>query len=283
MTLPVIVARGKGIAEVWEKSLLLLWKHGIGMPTEYDQKNEPQSCDATMIMVVNNPFAEPRIHLGFPGGIEDLEKYRQEIVDGVHDHWINPEQGKWTYTYHQRLFNYGIAGSANGVNQVEYIVEKLARATYSRRAQAITWIPGFDPRTDDPPCLQRIWCRMFPDKKGRFFLRMNTHWRSRDAYRAAFMNIFGLTELQKHITQKISAKIGKPVFCGQYVDITDSYHIYGSSLGDFQSRFLSIMKQRKFHDPANRLNSRTLRSDDPSVIAGFEYGRELLAREKDGT
>ena len=59
-----------------------------------------------MIMVINQPFSEPRIHLGFPGGPEDLEKYRQEVVFGIHDHWINPKEGKWTYTYHDRLFNY---------------------------------------------------------------------------------------------------------------------------------------------------------------------------------
>ena len=29
---------------------------------------------------------------------------RQEVVNGIHDHWIDPAAGKWTYTYHERLF-----------------------------------------------------------------------------------------------------------------------------------------------------------------------------------
>jgi len=33
-----------------------------------------------------------RIHRAFPGGLEDLEIYRQEVVDGVHDHWIAPRK-----------------------------------------------------------------------------------------------------------------------------------------------------------------------------------------------
>ncbi|MCD6407471.1 hypothetical protein J7L87_00265, partial [bacterium] len=128
--------------------MLILWEKGIEIKTEYDKKGEPPSKDATMIMVVKNPFSEPRIHLGFPGGMEDLEKYRQEVVEGVHDEWINPEEGKWTYTYHDRLFNYHLPQEKKrSVNQIEYVIEKLLSAFYSRRAQAITWIPFYDPGT----------------------------------------------------------------------------------------------------------------------------------------
>ena len=82
------------------------WKDGLDIKTEYDKAGDPMSKDCTMIMVVNEPMKEPRIHRAFPGGLEDLEVYRQEVVFGIHDHWIKPEEGKWTYTYHQRLTNY---------------------------------------------------------------------------------------------------------------------------------------------------------------------------------
>jgi thymidylate synthase len=231
--------------------------------------------------VVKNPFNEPRIHLGFPGGIEDLEKYKEEVVFGVHDHWINPDEKKWTYTYHDRLSNYNIPLSTERkhINQINYIIEKLSNTFFTRRAQAITWIPLYDPETYDPPCLQRIWCRVLEvDKK--FYLVMNSHWRSRDAYRAAFMNIFGLTCLQKFIASRISEKTGKNVMVGQYTDIVDSYHIYGDSFEDFQNRFLNMMKKRDFYNK-DRLKSRTMRSDDPAAVAGFEYGQQLLKMEKE--
>ena len=108
---------------------------------------------------------------------------------------------------------------------------------------------------------------------------MNTHWRSRDAYRAAFMNLFGITELQKHIAEEISRKIGKKVNVGRYVDISDSYHIYGESFDDFKNRFLNILGKREFYN-ADRSKSRTIRSDDPVVMEGFEYGKKLLEMEK---
>ncbi|HOJ31151.1 MAG TPA: thymidylate synthase [bacterium] len=277
MVAKVLTVEGKSIAEVWEKSVMVLWEKGAQIKTEYDQPDDPFSRDATMVMVVNEPFSEPRIHLGFPGGMEDLEKYRQEVVLGVHDHWIKPEEGKWTYTYHQRLFNYPVS-EGNTVNQVEYIIDKLSRVFYTRRAQAITWVPSYDPETDDPPCLQRIWCRIVTEKDNHY-LRMNTHWRSRDAYRAAYMNLFGLTELQKYIADEISKRTGKEILVGPYVDITDAYHIYGSNFCDFKDRFLKMMDTRDFYNQ-DRLKSRTMRSDDPAVIAGFEYGRQLLENEK---
>jgi len=305
MKLPVITIEGEGIAEVWEKSLVALWEKGAQNKTEYDKKSDPPSKDATMIMSINEPFSQPRIHLAFPGGMEDLEKYRQEIVFGVHDHWINPEEGKWTYTYHDRLFNYHLRKNpqetvhpvksrsplgdltempralptSNGVNQIEFLIKKLSTTYYSRRAQAITWIPFCDADADDPPCLQRIWCRII-ENEGQLFLLMNAHWRSRDAYRAAFMNLFGITELQKYIAGEISKRINKKVEVGRYVDISDSYHIYGESFGDFKDRFLNLLSKRKFFAPEIS-KSRTMRSDNEIALQGFQYGRKLLEMEKE--
>ena len=274
MDIPILKVEGKGIAEVWEKSILELWEKGAQIKTEYDNPKDPPSRDGTMIMLAREPFAEPRIHLAFPGGMEDLEKYRQEVILGIHDSWINPEGGSWTYTYHKRLFDY-----SPGINQIDYIVEKLSQTIYSRRAQAITWIPSIDPPTDDPPCLQRIWCRIVKGE-GKLFLNMHTHWRSRDAYRAAFMNIFGLTDLQRFICEKITKKRKEKIFVGHCLDISDSYHIYGSNFSDFEERFLKLQKKREFYNQ-ERTKSRTVRSDDAAAITGFEYGKQLLKMEQE--
>ena len=108
--IPVLKVEGQTLPEAWEKAVIETWNNGIDIKTEYDKEADPPSRDCTMIMVVHNPMAEPRIHRAFPGGLEDLEIYTQEVVDGVHDHWINPEEGKWTYTYHKRLFGYEVEG-----------------------------------------------------------------------------------------------------------------------------------------------------------------------------
>lgn len=276
--IPVLKVSGKGIAEAWEKSLLELWKHGTRIKTEYDAEADPLSLDATMIMVVENPLAEPRIHLSMPSSFKDLWKYRREVVDGVHDHWIDPESGKWSYTYHQRLFKY--PAESGEMNQVEHVIEKLARSPYTRRAQAITWKPNLDLMTDYPPCLQRIWLRC-TEEDGVLTLHMNAHWRSRDAYKAAFMNMFALSELHREFAKMLEGKIGREVRVGRYVDISDSYHIYGKDLQDFKKRFLRAVRERRFYSEDIK-SSRTIRSDHPIVRMEIKLADEELRREKAG-
>ncbi len=241
--IPVLKVEGDTLPETWEKAVLATWNEGLDIKTEYDKPSDPPSKDSTMVMVVNSPMKEPRIHRAFPGGLEDLEVYRQEVVAGIHDHWIKPEEGKWTYTYHQRLASFDIEGSV--VDQIDYMIKKLSSTPYTRRAQGITWNPKTDCATDDPPCLQRIWCRLVKQDGGEFLLNMNTHWRSRDAYKASFMNIFALTDLQRMMAEEISKGLRAPVRVGRYVDISDSFHIYGSYFEDFEN-FLKNVAGRSF-------------------------------------
>lgn len=242
--IPVLSIKGKTLPEAWEKAVLCVWEKGIEIKTEYDKPTSLPSKDATVIILVEEPFTEPRIHRAIPCGLEDLEIYRQEVLYGIHDHWINPAEGKWTYTYHKRLFCYEIEGEV--IDQINYITQLLSRKGYSRRAQAVTWNSKLDPPTEDCPCLQRIWCRL-TESEGGLTLNMNSHWRSRDAYKASFMNMFALTELMKLIAKKISKLEGKPVSLGRYVDISDSFHIYGSYADEFKN-FVDMMHKRDFSE-----------------------------------
>ncbi len=267
--IPVLSVSGANLPEAWEKAVLACWRSGAEVRTQYDKPGDPPSKDCTMTWTVEDPFAEPRIHRAFPGGLEDLEVYRQEVVDGVHDHWICPEEGKWTYTYHKRLFAYEIEGET--VDQIADIVAKLAGTGHTRRAQAITWNAKLDPPTDDPPCLQRVWCRLLDGEDGAPVLNMNCHWRSRDAYKAAYMNVFAMTELQRLIAERIAAAVGRPVRVGRYADLVDSFHIYGSYFAEFEG-FLKMVEKRTFAE-------RTW----PSAYAEpmFEEARERLRRERE--
>lgn len=242
--IPVLKVEGETIPEVWEKAVILCWEQGISIRTEYDKETDPPSKDCSMIMVIRDPLAEPRIHRAFPGGLGDLEIYRQEVVDGIHDSWIDPDQGKWSYTYHERLYAYPCGGER--INQIDYIIGKLAETGFTRRAQAITWNVKTDRLVSDPPCLQRLWCRLTPDDEG-FVLNVNCHWRSRDAYKAAFMNLFALTDLMRVIGEEIADRTSKPVRLGRYAEFVDSFHIYGSYFKEFEG-FLGTVKKREFKD-----------------------------------
>jgi len=280
--IPVITITADCLPEAWEKAVLAVWDKGLEVKTQYDKSEDPPSKDATVIVTITNPFAEPRIHKNFPGGPEELESYRLEVVSGIHDHWIDPAAGKWTYTYHERLFAYSPVEDIRNadspkpfkkVDQIQYIIDRLAQAGHSRRAQAITWMPTADPNTDDPPCLQRIWCRLVPDDAGRLSLNMNTHWRSRDLYKAWFMNVYALTELQRIIAEGISKNINQPVNVGRYVDISDSLHIYGSYFDEVAGE-AAKMRQSPFTE-------RAWESTHPAFAMMTAEAREKLAKDPD--
>jgi thymidylate synthase len=280
--IPTISIEAGCLPEAWEAAVLAVWDNGIEIKTQYDKPEDPPSKDATVMITVANPFAEPRIHKNFPGGPEELEAYRQEVVDGIHDHWIDAAAGKWTYTYHERLFAYCPVEDIRNpkspkpfarVNQIQYIIDSLAETAYTRRAQAITWMPTADVKTEDPPCLQRIWCRLIQTPDGNFTLNMNTHWRSRDLYKAWFMNVYALTDLQKVIADKISAKLGKPVKVGRYVDITDSLHIYGSYFRD------AAPEVEKMRD--GDFKKRAWQSSHPAFAMMTAEAKEKLEKDPD--
>jgi thymidylate synthase len=245
LAIPVLKVEGETIPEVWEKAVILCWEQGIRIRTEYDRDDDPASRDCSMVMVIRSPLGEPRIHRAFPGGLGDLEIYRQEVVDGIHDDWIDPDAGKWSYTYHQRLFAFEHGDEK--IDQIDYIVRKLAETNFTRRAQAITWDVKTDRVVSDPPCLQRLWCRLTGDGDGGLILNMNGHWRSRDAYKAAFMNLFALTDLMRVIGERLAEQTSMRVSLGRYAEFVDSFHIYGSYFKEFEG-FLGTVKKRRFEE-----------------------------------
>jgi len=220
-----VVIKAKTIAEAWEKAVLECWRSGAEVPTEY---NEMSKEVLGLLIVVESPFEEPRIHRGdINTAVKGaLHKYYEEVLHGSLDWAV--EKRKIHYTYHERLFQY----PPKSINQIDYIVKKLRDKSFSRRAQAITWSPERDMWVDSPPCLQRVWCAVRDNR-----LVMHTTWRSRDVFRAMHMNMLAMTELQKKIAEELDLEVGV------YLDFTNSAHIYEKTYADVE-RFLRVIKRR---------------------------------------
>jgi len=245
---PVIAVSGRTLPEAWQQAMLALYERGCDTATSFDRAGDPKSKDATVLVTVEEPLAEPRVHKkAIPAGLEELEIYRLEVVAGVHDHWINRHGEEWNYTYHERLCTYDV-GDGKRHDQLATMIDQICQAPdlFRRRFQVITWIPSVDPFIIDPPCLQRLHFRLLPAADGAWVLNMNSDWRSRDGYKAWFMNVFALTDLQRLVAREISERRGVPVRVGRYADKSDSLHIYGKDLegvGGF-SGFLEMLRTR---------------------------------------
>jgi len=250
--IPVLMVEGQGLAEAWENALVALYNQGCEIPTQYDKPGDPPSRDCTMTIVIHDPLAEPMIHRDMPGGLEDLQEYVMEVLDGIKDHCVRDDAAddgddtRWEYTYHQRLFGYAVPGLDAPIDQIAGLASKLTAAPHTRRAQAITWKVWEDNDCYDPACLQSIWCRLLPDGGGGWVLNTNVRFRSNDAYKAAFMNMFALVRLQERIAARVSEGLGAPVRLGRYVHQADSFHLYGAYFEDFRTRFLRALETRPF-------------------------------------
>jgi len=250
--IPVLLVQGKCLAEAWERALIGLHRQGCDFKTEYDKPDDPPSKDCSMTIVVSDPMAEPMIHKDFPGGLEDLQEYVLEVLEGIKDHCVRSAEDlndtRWEYTYHQRLFNYTVPGCAEPFDQIEMVAQKLAATPHTRRAQAVTWKVWEDNVCFDTACLQSLWCRLLPDDHGILHLNMNVRFRSNDAYKAAFMNMFALIQLQKKMAERIAFISGREIRLGRYVHQADSFHLYGSYFKDFEERFLRALEHRTFEE-----------------------------------
>lgn len=229
--LPVLLIEGETLGEVWMKAVETVWKKGCDIRTEYGGLSK----DATVVINVKKPFLEPRAHradyVTYMCCV--LKKdYPEEILNGRLDHKIGENLH---YTYHDRLFKYRAIEGSEPINQIEWIVEKLKKSSFSRRAQGITWQPARgDLDTDSPPCLQRIWGRVINNK-----LVIQTTWRSRDLFHAWGSNAYGLTELQKKMAEDIGVEVG------QYVDFSNSLHIYEKDYKELQTVLETLANKEK--------------------------------------
>ena len=246
--IPVLHVEADCIARGWEESLIELNRNGCNIRTQYDKKDDPPSKDSTMILTIMDPLKEPMIHKDFPGGPQQLEEYVMEVCEGIKDHLIrnpdDPTDTRWEYTYHRRMSSYDVPGM-DPLDQIETMCRKLADVPYTRRAQAVTWKAWEDNDCFDPPCLQSLWGRI-TEEDGRKIFSLNARFRSNDAYKAAFMNIYALVRLQEKMAQRISEISGQPVYLGRYCHMADSYHIYGSYFKEFEKRFLGALEKRTF-------------------------------------
>jgi len=280
--IPVLMVEGNNLAEAWEKSLVSAYESGCEIKTEYDKPDDPPSKDCTMIIVVRDPLAEPMIHKDLPCGLDDLQEYVMEVLDGIKDHCIrdpdDPDDPRWEYTYHERLFRYSLPSSTEIFDQIELLSEKLAKTPHTRRAQAITWKVWEDNFCYDPACLQSIWCRLLQGDDDQWLLNTNVRFRSNDAYKAAFMNMFALVQLQAKIAQRIAALSGRTVHLGRYVHQADSYHIYGAYFEEFKARFLKALETRSFEQRTFRYEA--VRSLMEEAIPSISEKASKMGREK---
>jgi thymidylate synthase len=169
------------------------------------EDNDQSYLGETVCIHINNPLKnhDKLINVSCQGK-QSFNSYYEQLVLGLHIKKDDPDD-EATYTYHGRLFEYGVGTDLDSynVNQIRYIIEKLTESKNSRRAVAVTWQPGKDLFSHDPPCMDFL---KFSIKKDR--LCLTVVFRSHDVLKAWPQNVYAISRLQEYVTNKIGVGIG---------------------------------------------------------------------------
>lgn len=236
--LPAFHIEAESIPEAYYKALHAVHFGGATLRTQYDRKDsegnfiDPPGRDARVSIRIRDPFAQPR----FPAlSYCERGKYIAEFL-GAKDHLVVPyrellrrvregeefEATEWPYCYHQRLAAYPRADGST-MDQLELILDKLARDPISRRAVATTRVPEIDLfMASDMPCLGEVQLRAIEDSERRVVLQMHAMWRSRDLFKAWGDNLIGITNLQARLAARLAEKTGREVLVGPYSESNGS-------------------------------------------------------------
>jgi len=210
--------RAPSIAAAHEWAVRTVLEKGYPVTTENGEATI--ECEP-IALELRAPLAEPMASPASRFQRRFLEQYAADLLNG--------SDAAFEYDYHSRLFAWGEGLACDApvaVDQVAYIVRKLAEAPVSRRAIAITWNPVTDEEMRDCPCLQLVQCEL---RDGR--LAMQVVFRSNDMLSAAGANMFALVQLQKEIAEQLGAEVGT------YTHISLVPHLYHRRDADDLARF----------------------------------------------
>ena len=218
-----ILVIAKSLPEAYHKALYHLDQQGDIVDCEHwDCKQK----EISMTINILEPLKEPMISKFFIGGQKELQQYVMEMLDGILDFEI--DKGNWVYTYHDRM-----------ATQIPYVIEELKKTKSSRRA-VINIRKNSDLFIEDCPCMQQI----------QYFIRDNklhckVLFRSNDACKASFMNMFALIMLQKKIADSLDVEIGT------YTHRANSFHCYErdfSMLKGYVDRINKFINSEEYRD-----------------------------------
>ena len=180
--------RSKTPVDGWKRVVKRIMQDGFDRIDERGLKT--RWLDSVMIHI-KDPFND-RVSDQYPFSERVLkEKYATQL--------LTPDRLDFEYTYGERLNAWG----KEDVNQIDYIVEKLVLSPHSRRAVANLWDPRTDSIADEVPCLNH-----FVFMKKQDVLDVTVSIRSNDMYGAWPANVYALTELLIHVSERTNFQPG---------------------------------------------------------------------------
>jgi len=205
-----LIYDSESVFRIWIKILDLIMRFGNLKFTEYEI---PQKEYLNVVATLGLYGKEYKMEKEFFEFIEreNFERHINEV--------LNPKKPDGVeYTYGERFFSHRY-----GKNQINYLIEKLSKAPYSRRALVVSWDHEVDQNVQNPPCIIAI--------QGIITENFYNHvviLRSNDMFKAWPINFVAQIELAKYIVNEINKRANTDFKIGNITSISISAHVYQS-------------------------------------------------------
>ena len=227
-----LIVRAETLGEAWEKAVVRLMQEGCERFVQAPDFLTSEK-DAPMLLIVENPLKEPRIHPKAPVQEGQAEKYSKDVLQGLGN---DEEENKFDYTYHARFRWYPdcevraewpnivreekieetIQRICEGkcklkvMDQLELAIQTLRKDPSRRSVVMISWIPSrdsikFGPKREktSSPCIVYVQPQIVEGKL-HLFVVMKTN----DLYNAWPLNAYAMTELQRYMAEQLGVEVG---------------------------------------------------------------------------
>jgi thymidylate synthase len=198
----------KSVFRAWVKVLDLIMRFGSLKFSEYE--------------IPQKEFFNVVVTLGLYGSDYKLEKEFFEFIEKENferhiNEVLNPKKPEGVeYTYGERFFAHRF-----GKNQINYLIEKLSKSPYSRRALVVSWDHEKDQNIGNPPCIIGVQGIITEN-----FYNHTVIIRSNDMFKAWPVNFVAQIELAKFIVSEINKRVNTDYKIGSITSISISAHIY---------------------------------------------------------
>ena len=198
----------KSVFRVWVKILDLIMRFGSLKFSEYE--------------IPQKEFLNVVVTLGLYGKDYNLEKEFFEFIEKENferhiNEVLSPKKPEGVeYTYGERFFAHRF-----GKNQINYLIDKLSKSPYSRRALVVSWDHEKDQNIENPPCIIGVQGIITEN-----FYNHTVIIRSNDMFKAWPVNFVAQIELAKFIVNEINKRANTDYKLGSVTSISISAHIY---------------------------------------------------------
>ena len=301
--LPTLQVIGNSIPQTCYRAIKAVYENGLHIQElsddcqdENDQPVNSLSIDATVMIEVLDPFAQPRyspVSFSQIGillleilGIKNSKVFPYKMLNFMtFNHKINGNKNiirDWVYTYNQRFYHYPDEGIFF-FDQVTFAIKKLIKNIKTRDAIITVTIPNLDPffQQENTPDLREIQLRCFNDEAGILWLNPWLSWRSCNLYQNWSDNAIVLTFWLQLIAKEIAEQIGKEVRLGSYKESFASLYFDKLSLDCLEGNSETNRKSffERFPNEEEFIR-RSLTSNEATEMLIIPQMYEILSKEK---